>query len=1016
MGGFSNRGLLTLSAAGLLVVAAGLAWSPVNASAFEPPAEGSNGGPRSQAGLEDLKKLIGGGGPGGPGEKQEDFKPFAEISKDFEKVVSTADGSASLYTIWTRAKDNQMIAELPRGFESQKHFFAVTVASGELFAGLQGAETYCYWKRQNNRMLLIEPELGTRATGDQEGKASVKRLFTDRVVLDLPILAIGPSGQPVIDMRELLTVRAGAIGGPGRGSNLALASIARAKSFPENVEIAWEMPNASGRLQKVHYSISVLREDPSYKPRVADERVGFFTTVYRDLGKYNQKDKWVRYVNRWHVEKRDASLKMSPPKEPIIFYVENTTPVRYRHWLREGVLKWNKAFEKIGIRDAVEVYYQDAESGAHMDKDPEDVRFNFLRWLNNDIGTAIGPSRVNPMTGQILDADIVLTDGWIRHFWTQYNEILPDIATEGFGAETLSWLENHPNWDPRVRLAPPEKRNQIIAERARRGVQAYGGLGLAAAAEGDPKVIGDREFSGLLGRISQTNGLCMAGRGKSMDMGLFLMNLEVNDLLGDSSYLESSQPDDKKDDKKDDKPGEKKDDKKDEKKESKTEMLDGVPEWFVGPLLADLVSHEAGHTLGLRHNFKASSIYTLAKINSEEVKGKVPQTGSVMDYNPVNINMNEGKLQGDFTMIDIGAYDLWAIEYGYTLDDPKKTLARVAEPELAYLTDEDVGGGDPLARRYDFSANPLDYSKSLVKLANYHRDRLVEKFVKDGESWSKLRRGYQATLGSQLNAVSIMAGWVGGVHINRGRKGDPNGTDPIQMIPAVQQRDALKFVIDNSFKDEAFGLKADLLAKMTVDKWADNGGMGELFQDAPFPIHDRIMGMQASALTMLMNPTTLRRVFDNELRVDGGVDMITLPEVMDTISTSIWGEIEAQPSQKFTARQPMISSLRRNLQREHLDRLIDLTLPGTPGAAASPISNLSSQKLKQIKEKLNQLCDGNGKGNLDPYSFAHLDEARTRITKALDAQYIYNTDKIGGGGFPFGLFFGENTKGTNETK
>ena len=78
--------------------------------------------------------------------------------------------------------------------------------------------------------------------------------------------------------------------------------------------------------------------------------------------------------------------------------------------------------DKIGIDNAIEVYYQDAATGAHMDKDPEDVRYNFLRWLHNDVATAIGPSRAHPMTGEILDADIILTDGWIRAYWRWYNQ------------------------------------------------------------------------------------------------------------------------------------------------------------------------------------------------------------------------------------------------------------------------------------------------------------------------------------------------------------------------------------------------------------------------------------------------------------------------------------------------------------------------------------------------------------------------------------------------------------------
>ena len=75
-----------------------------------------------------------------------------------------------------------------------------------------------------------------------------------------------------------------------------------------------------------------------------------------------------------------------------------------------------------------------------------------------------------------------------------------------------------------------------------------------------------------------------------------------------------------------------------EEDEDKEQMLDGMPESFIGPLLADLVAHEVGHTLGLRHNFKASSIYDLEEINSEEMKGKKPFAGSVMDYLPTNFN------------------------------------------------------------------------------------------------------------------------------------------------------------------------------------------------------------------------------------------------------------------------------------------------------------------------------------------------------------------------------------------
>jgi hypothetical protein len=281
---------------------------------------------------------------------------------------------------------------------------------------------------------------------------------------------MGPNGQPVIDMDGLLLGNASSFyGGAGGGINSRLATIKEAKAFPNNIVVAFEAPVGNGNIKTFHYGITLIRESGNYQPRKADERVGYFTTSYRDLGKFKNDEVWTRYIRRWDLQKRDPKLKLSPPKEPIIFYIEHTVPVRYRRWVKEGILYWNKAFEQVGIVDAIEVQYQDKETGANMEKDPEDNRYNFIRWLSNDIGTAVGPHHAHPISGEILDADIVLTDGWIRHFWYQANEFLPQQAMEGMSPETLSWLDRHPTWDPRVRLAPPELRDQILANRAARG-------------------------------------------------------------------------------------------------------------------------------------------------------------------------------------------------------------------------------------------------------------------------------------------------------------------------------------------------------------------------------------------------------------------------------------------------------------------------------------------------------------------------------------------------------------------
>ena len=405
-----------------------------------------------------------------------DFPSYTTVLKGYEQVISSMEKKDSLLSIYVRKKDQQMLAALPVGFESKRFFIATTVASGETYAGLQAGERYVYFKRLNKQLLVIEPNLAVRSTGDLESRASVKRLYTDRVITSVPIVTVMSKNRPVIDMDALLVGGASKFfGSKGAGFNSRLAQIKTAKAFPTNVELAFTAPTGNGVLKTLHYSISSITPSKTYKPRVADQRVGYFTTSYTDLGKYTDEQKKIRYINRWHLEKADPKLKVSPVKNPIIFYIEHTTPVRYRRWVREGVLMWNKAFEKVGLADAIEVYYQDAVTGAHMEKDPEDARYNFVRWLNNDVGTAIGPSRVNPLTGQILDADIILTDGWIRHYWKQFNDVLPEIAMEGFSPETLAWLKDHPNWDPRVRLAHPAQRGSIRAKLAALGAEAYGG-------------------------------------------------------------------------------------------------------------------------------------------------------------------------------------------------------------------------------------------------------------------------------------------------------------------------------------------------------------------------------------------------------------------------------------------------------------------------------------------------------------------------------------------------------------
>jgi len=117
---------------------------------------------------------------------------------------------------------------------------------------------------------------------------------------------------------------------------------------------------------------------------------------------------------------------------------------------------------------------------------------------------------------------------------------------------------------------------------------------------------------------------------------------------------------------------------------------------------------------------------------------------------------------------------------------------------------------------------------------------------------------------------------------------------------------------------------------------------------------------------------------------------ITLPEPLDTVARAVWSEPDPVSDKKYDARNPIISSLRRNLQREHLERLIDLSRPNARGSAVyKPIANLAIEQLRQIKqEKIAPALETHAE-TLDAYTRAHLKDAAMQIEKALEAEYVY---------------------------
>ncbi|MFY0654124.1 MAG: zinc-dependent metalloprotease [Cyclobacteriaceae bacterium] len=178
---------------------------------------------------------------------------------------------------------------------------------------------------------------------------------------------------------------------------------------------------------KVQHSLIAV-PDNDYQKRFEDPRVGYFTTQVSDLTSketVNYRD----LIHRWDLQKKDPSASVSEPVKPITWWIENTTPYEFRESIKDGVLAWNAAFEQAGFKNAMVVKVQPDTA----DWDAGDINYNVLRWTSSPRPPfgGYGPSFVNPRTGQIIGADIMLE--YVYHIrGIRYQKLLGETADFGF--------------------------------------------------------------------------------------------------------------------------------------------------------------------------------------------------------------------------------------------------------------------------------------------------------------------------------------------------------------------------------------------------------------------------------------------------------------------------------------------------------------------------------------------------------------------------------------------------------
>ncbi|UCG32659.1 MAG: zinc-dependent metalloprotease [Phycisphaerales bacterium] len=876
-------------------------------------------------------------------EEKPEFPPFEAVTKGFTQVDSADPTEEKTFLpLWYKEKEDTLLAEIPKGLLGADFLMATSVSGGSQFTGFQWGTRMVHWERMGKKLLLVQPDVRYEEAAESTLSDVIKRSFTARIISTVDILTESPAGDPLVDLGAVF--KSDMLGWSrlfGGTVHPGLSKWGKFKAFPKNVELPVETamseqgPGATATRVLLHYSLSELPKT-EYKPRRADERIGYFMTATMDWGKkHDAATLFNRYVERWNLQKVDPSLKLSPVKEPIVWYIEKTVPIRWRQYVKEGILEWNKAFEKCGFLDAVQVRQQTDTEFANLD--PEDVRYNFFRWIVTGQPFAAGPSRAHPRTGQIFDADIVMDDSFLRVMVEDTEAYAANSMVGDYDALLDEFLEAHPQWRApsfRERLLP------ISSHSLRHGLV--------------PEPSGKELEARFAEQMFREGRFCCA----------FARSM-AEELAFASAAAEA-------------------------------EGEEGLSDEVLGSMVKEVATHEVGHCLGLTHNFKASTWLDLDEIVNGKSAPNRATVGSIMDYSPIVFKLKGEAHTPQFVTNTIGPYDYWAIEYGYKpVEEPfksedellKSITGRAGEEGLQFASDLDAFffSPDPYVNRHDMGKDPLDFVSYRMEQARRLIKDMQDWAVDDGESYAKLRRTLFRILRQYNRAVEFAARFVGGMELNYTYKGDPNEQPAMKVVDLAKQREALKLVCDKVFADGTLEFSPKLLNRMAPGRFAHWGSdQFDLF--VQYPVHEIIRQIQYQALFTMLNPFTLNRIYGQELQLEDGTKTMTIAELFETLTDSIWSELDKEDEQG----KPAISSFRRGLQRSYLQLMIEIVLRDADALGIpSDVRSVAFVTLEDLANKIGDKMEADGKG-LDVFSRAHLRESKLRIDKALDAHFVAN--------------------------
>lgn len=352
----------------------------------------------------------------------------APPSSTYSTFTNGATAAPGLFTVWH--KNGKVYLELAKSQLDHDFMETITTANGT-GAGLEwGDNDYLpseivRFERHGDQIAIVWPNWYAQSRGNADAQLAMEGNLPNSVagVGDIAgeddthiVFSLSSLIDDQLDLHNF--INDGLPKGASYNLDPKLSFFDTDKAFPDNVIVtvgqSWvtdaehaidTAPDARHILVKVVYNFTQLPQD-SYRPRLSDDRVGIYNDIYFDFSQERIKERQLRYLVRWNFDPADPP-RPSPARHPMVIYLSNTIPVQYRGAIRDACLAWNKAYAKIGILDAVQVRNQPNDPNW----DPDDVRYNVIRWLTEFESSFGADSNTlfDPRTGEEIRVGVLVS-------------------------------------------------------------------------------------------------------------------------------------------------------------------------------------------------------------------------------------------------------------------------------------------------------------------------------------------------------------------------------------------------------------------------------------------------------------------------------------------------------------------------------------------------------------------------------------------------------------------------------